>query len=499
MMSLHGRKLQTKSISKKKETKTKEETAEKVKAIREKQSLWMKEREETKSSSTKLKSLSKDITALPDVPKFRTRSSLSSGSSSENAGNRNPYNNPRRKPLYPEPQRDHSDVVSWISKGDNPVARKQRPPSASGSYKRSPSLNHTGDNSDHQMKYAPSNYANSNSSRSLNSSALTASQQTLHNRQRPLSRTSVKSESNFQDGGQVDRVIRSDDSTDRDRKIYGDTVSNSFSNTAVNTQSKDTLVSATSEKHDTPELSADMLNALADTVTERLKASLQPSVNHKHQQQNTQVNNESGIASHSCPLCEKLMTGPRHTPMAAIPCGHTYCQACLRDCKKCPTCQTVVKSTAVNTVMQQIISDFKVQKEKERLQKLEEQTRQYVEEYQSLALRCNALNGEAESILQTMEEVTEQLLDEKKLIKKLDMDENELRQKINRLQTELDGIKIKEEDCKERCQDLEQRYNEEKERLSMVEDTVQRIKQSKERVKMMVHNFAPALNLDAYD
>ena len=54
-------------------------------------------------------------------------------------------------------------------------------------------------------------------------------------------------------------------------------------------------------------------------------------------------------------------------------------------------------------------------------------------------------------------------------------------------------------DCKERCQDLEQRYNEEKERLSMVEDTVQRIKQSKERVKMMVHNFAPALNLDDYD
>ena len=107
--------------------------------------------------------------------------------------------------------------------------------------------------------------------------------------------------------------------------------------------------------------------------------------------------------------------------------------------------------------------------------------------------------GEAESILGTMEEVTEQLLDEKKLIKKLEMDESELRQKINRLQTELDGIKIKEEDCKERCQDLEQRYNEEKERLSMVEDTVQRIKQSKERVKMMVHNFAPALNLDDYD
>lgn len=146
-------------------------------------------------------------------------------------------------------------------------------------------------------------------------------------------------------------------------------------------------------KLNTPELSADVLNALADTVAQRLKATLQPSVKQKQGQQSSNEDNESGIASHFCPLCEKMMTGPRHTPMAAIPCGHTYCQTCLRDCKKCPTCQTVVRSTAVNTVMQGIITDFKEQKEKERLQKLEEQTRQYVEEYQSLALRCNALNG----------------------------------------------------------------------------------------------------------
>ena len=98
-----------------------------------------------------------------------------------------------------------------------------------------------------------------------------------------------------------------------------------------------------------------------------------------------------------------------------------------------------------------------------------------------------------------MEEVTEQLLDEKKLMKKLQMDEDELKQKINRLQTELDGVKVKQENCQGRCQDLEHQYNEEKERLSMIEDTVQRIGKSKERVKMMVNNFAPALNLEDYD
>lgn len=394
-MSLQGKKLQTKSSSRKNESK--EETAEKVKAIREKQSLWMKEREASKSSSTKLKSLSKEHAALPDVPKFRTRSSLSSGSSPENSANRNPYSNPRRKPLYPEPQRDHSDVISWISKGDNPVARKQRPPSASSNHKKKPSSSSIGEtSSDHHMKYTPSNYANSSSARSLISPPLTSSKQTLHNELRPSSRTSVKSDISLHGDDKHDNRLHGYDGNEFSgggTQAYENTVHDPLNESPGSLQNKDVLTSSTSLKLNTPELSADMLNALADTVAERLKTTLQPTANHKQQQKSVQEDSESGIASHSCPLCEKLMTGPRHTPMAAIPCGHTYCQTCLRDCKKCPTCQTVVKSTAVNTVIQQIISDFKVQKEKERLQKLEEQTRQYVEEYQSLALRCNTLNG----------------------------------------------------------------------------------------------------------
>ncbi|XP_068726351.1 uncharacterized protein [Montipora capricornis] len=79
--------------------------------------------------------------------------------------------------------------------------------------------------------------------------------------------------------------------------------------------------------------------------------------------------------------------------MAAIRCGHTYCKTCIGDFKKCPTCHTVVRSAAVNTIIQGIINDFKDQNERERLQKMEEQTRQYVDEYQSLVLRFNALNG----------------------------------------------------------------------------------------------------------
>ena len=89
-----------------------------------------------------------------------------------------------------------------------------------------------------------------------------------------------------------------------------------------------------------------------------------------------------------------------------------------------------------------------------------------------------------------MEGVTEQLLDEKKLMKKLEMDKGELKEKINRLQSQLDAINVKEEVCQNRCQELEIRYNEEKERLSLIEDTVQRIGKSKERVWMIMNSFS---------
>ena len=57
-----------------------------------------------------------------------------------------------------------------------------------------------------------------------------------------------------------------------------------------------------------------------------------------------------------------------------------------------------MRSAAVNTIMQGIIKDFKDQKERERLQKMEEQMRHYVDEYHSLVLRCNALNGKFSSM-----------------------------------------------------------------------------------------------------
>jgi hypothetical protein len=136
---------------------------------------------------------------------------------------------------------------------------------------------------------------------------------------------------------------------------------------------------------------AESFNNLADKISERLQVKEQ-----KRLEVNERVvtgnKDKKPMSNHVCSGCNNLMAAP-HSPIAIIPCGHTFCQICVSEYSKCPQCQSEVFSTAPNTVMQQIIEDFRKKQEKERLHQLEEQTKKYVEEYQNLNLRCESLAG----------------------------------------------------------------------------------------------------------
>lgn len=136
---------------------------------------------------------------------------------------------------------------------------------------------------------------------------------------------------------------------------------------------------------------AESFNDLADKIVDRLQVSEE-----KRRETNKLVDlsrkHDKPMLTHVCSSCKNLMAAP-HSPVAIIPCGHTFCQICVGEYSKCPQCQSEVFSTAPNTVMQQIIEDFRKKQEKERLQLLEEQTRKYVVEYQNLNLRCEGLAG----------------------------------------------------------------------------------------------------------
>lgn len=132
-------------------------------------------------------------------------------------------------------------------------------------------------------------------------------------------------------------------------------------------------------------------DSLADEVGEKLKLIEKERLLSK--ETDLSVNkNKKLMSNHICASCDNLMASA-HLPMAIVPCGHTFCKVCATEFSKCPQCHTEVFSIAPNTVLQQIIEDFRKKQEKERLQQLEKQTRKYVEEYQNLNLRCEALGG----------------------------------------------------------------------------------------------------------
>lgn len=98
-----------------------------------------------------------------------------------------------------------------------------------------------------------------------------------------------------------------------------------------------------------------------------------------------------------------------------------------------------------------------------------------------------------------MESVTDELVEEKKTIKKLENESQQIKHKIQQLQEQLEQNNNSQQKCQEKCVELERKYNEEKDRLSMAEDTVRTIQKTKDKIKLLVQNLAPSLNLDSFD
>ena len=57
---------------------------------------------------------------------------------------------------------------------------------------------------------------------------------------------------------------------------------------------------------------------------------------------------------------------PQHNPMLVIPCGHTVCRTCSKKTKYCCICGCPAQSTAENTGLQRIITDFQSQERAKR-------------------------------------------------------------------------------------------------------------------------------------
>jgi hypothetical protein len=52
----------------------------------------------------------------------------------------------------------------------------------------------------------------------------------------------------------------------------------------------------------------------------------------------------------SCKKCLKLYDTSVHKPMVLFNCVHTFCNECVLNINKCPTCSNEIKSKTVNWV-----------------------------------------------------------------------------------------------------------------------------------------------------
>ena len=95
-----------------------------------------------------------------------------------------------------------------------------------------------------------------------------------------------------------------------------------------------------------------------------------------------------------------------------------------------------------------------------------------------------------------MESITEDILKEKRVARKLEKENNDIQNKIKELELEYHQNEELIKESSSNCLALEKSYDEEKNKLTLIEETIKTIRNSKERAKIMIQNLAPNLKLD---
>ncbi|XP_078655621.1 uncharacterized protein LOC144902216 [Branchiostoma floridae x Branchiostoma belcheri] len=292
-------------------------------------------------------------------------------------------------------------------------------------------------------------------------------------------------------------------------------------------------------------LSPDMFDALADQIANRLKVRMDKPASREDSGVSGHISQETSIDTHKCQVCSSLMVPPNHRPMLVIPCGHTFCTACVRHTDTCPGCGQEVSSLTCNIMLQQIIVEYKNKrktKTKEhsnihitsanhtyapqkysggtsRFHSLGEENKtaprrdpgchgdgkhkgyhgnrgeDYVEKYHTLTVRCEVLETEADGIKEKMETVAKQLEREQKQVAAIEKQEENLKEQIKMLEEKINSLQSHKEGYRDTCNELEGQHFNLASKLSMVEDTLQSLTLERDKVRILAHNFDPSINI----
>ena len=106
------------------------------------------------------------------------------------------------------------------------------------------------------------------------------------------------------------------------------------------------------------------------------------------------------------------------------------------------------------------------------------------------------ISDEAEGIIITMEQITNDLVVKKTIMKAVEGKRAEVRSQIEELQEKLARYETEHREHSQSCNHLEAEYEKEKSNLDMLENTIDRVKKSKDRVKTLIQSYIPHYGFD---
>ncbi|XP_069110632.1 uncharacterized protein [Argopecten irradians] len=209
---------------------------------------------------------------------------------------------------------------------------------------------------------------------------------------------------------------------------------------------------------------------------------------------------EVDTSSHHCPCCQRLMLPPNHAPIINIPCGHSVCETCCEETELCPSCHCNVSTKTCNLMLLQIIQGY--HSEKSRRNEISRESKSYSpenynerqssstqqsyqEQYENLIARQDVMLAEADSVKETMDQLSEKIHKQQRQVHSIAQEETKLRKQIKDLEEKLQQLTTHRKEYSEEQDQLQHKYNTEANRLNMIKETLLSLEIEAEKVQLL--------------
>lgn len=248
-----------------------------------------------------------------------------------------------------------------------------------------------------------------------------------------------------------------------------------------------------------------LLTEITLKLSEKLQSELSQSKEKKLKKNDYQMEKtiSKEIETNTCPICYDLMVPPKNSPILLFPCGHTFCKNCVmhngttKQISKCPCCRAVVKSSALNISLQNLICVFTNNKhlidqndseEQKQDQKKGLGDESFKDNLKLCKIRCKILRDEMGEIIRKNQSLEENLVSQQGFLNKLYNEKKDVIEKIEKMNKELQLINNFIDENEANMSGLEKEVSENYSKLNLIQESLGPIEREREKYELLVRN-----------